>query len=176
MFSEYRFESTPCLKKINWNRGINAGIFFSCCVSLALAFYVQIYEHIEPCPLCVIQRLLLMGVALFAGIGFLLKKSYWVSINEGMILLISSLGMLVAGRHVWLQSLPSDQAPACGPSLNFMLKYMPWHKIMHALFYGSGECAKVEKLLWGVSMPQWALLIFTCLVGLSLFKFIKREQ
>ena len=155
---------------------INAGIFFVCILSLSIAFYVQIHDQMEPCPLCVLQRVWFIAMAIFAGLGIFIKKPLWGCVNEVILLLISIAGVASAGRHVWLQSLPPGQAPACGPGLNFMLKYMPWKEVMHAVFYGSGECAKVDWSFLGVSMPQWSLLAFSVFAVLTMIKLIKRDQ
>ena len=70
---------------------------------------------------------------------------------------------MVAGRHVWLQSLPPDQVPACGPSLEYMLDAFPLGKTLKMVFTGSGECAEVDWTFLGLAMPAWSLIFFIAL-------------
>lgn len=76
------------------------------------------------------------------------------------------LGIIVAARHVWLQNLPPDQVPECGPGLAYMLEAFPLTEALELVFKGSGECAEVQWVFLGLSIPGWTLVIF---VGLTLF-------
>ena len=68
---------------------------------------------------------------------------------------------------MWLQTLPPDQVPSCGPGLGYMLDAFPFAKMLKLVFTGSGECAKVEPIL-GLPMPAWSLLWFVLLAGLAI--------
>ena len=72
----------------------------------------------------------------------------------------------MAGRHVWLQHLPADQVPECGPGLEYMLDAFPLGETLSMVFRGSGECAEVQWTLLGLSIPEWTLIVF---LGLTLF-------
>jgi len=76
-------------------------------------------------------------------------------------------GIVTAGRHLWLQSLPADQVPSCGPGLGYMLDAFPFSKMLKLVFTGSGECAKVEPIL-GLPMPAWTLLWYAGLAALAI--------
>lgn len=149
-------------------RRLHAAVFFACFSLLAAAYYFEYVLYLEPCPLCIMQRLatLLIGlVALCAAIhgpkSLLCQRIY--AFLGG---LSASLGVLVAGRHVYIQSLPADQAPACGPSLDYMLQAFPWTEAMSLMFKGDGTCAIQVWSFLGLSMPQWTLLWF---LGFALF-------
>ena len=81
-------------------------------------------------------------------------------------LLGSLFGVAVAGRHLWIQSLPADQVPSCGPPLDYLFSAFPFAKVLQLVFTGSGECAKVEPIL-GLPMPAWTLLWFIALAALA---------
>ncbi len=128
------------------------------------ALYLQYVLHLAPCPLCMVQRfafaamLALFIIATLHGPGRLGAKIY-----AGLIGLFSLFGVAVAGRHIWIQHLPKDQVPACGPSLDYMLDNFPMSKILKELLHGSGECAANEWSFLGLNVPEWALLWFVLL-------------
>jgi disulfide bond formation protein DsbB len=78
--------------------------------------------------------------------------------DGGGVILGGVAGLGVAGRHLWLQSLPADQVPDCGMGLNYMLETMPLTEVFSQLFYGSGECAEVYWTFLGLSMPAWTFI------------------
>lgn len=78
-------------------------------------------------------------------------------------LLFALGGAGVAARHVWLQHLPPDQVPACGPDLFFMLENFPLGRTLQKLFAGSGQCAEVKWRFLGLSIPEWSLACFCAL-------------
>lgn len=129
---------------------------------LAFAYYAQFEMGLEPCPLCILQRvafIALLGVCLLAAVhaptGGVGRKAY-----GALALLTAGAGAAIAGRHVWLQHLPADQVPDCGPGLDYMLEAFPLSKTITMLFTGSGECAKVDWTFAGLSMPEWTLVWF----------------
>ena len=140
---------------------------FVCCASLlGFAFYNQYVDYLDPCPLCIFQRVIFfdMGViALLAAIhnpGRLGQQIYaWLLVAS------ATVGAFIAGRHIWLQSLPADEVPECGPGLNYMLENFPLTEVLSTVLRGSGSCAEVIWSFMGMSMPQWTLIWY---VGLGL--------
>ena len=132
---------------------------------LSYALYVQHVDFIDPCPLCVFQRMVYVwigAIALLACIHNPGPRGYWV---YGILLSLGGLiGISIAGRHLWLQSLPADQVPDCGMALNYMLDTMPLLQVLREVLYGSGECAEVYWTFLGLSMPGWTFvwyIVFT---------------
>ncbi|MDE2148486.1 MAG: disulfide bond formation protein B [Gammaproteobacteria bacterium] len=143
--------------------------FLASAGSMALALYLQYGKGEEPCPLCVFQRVAMIAT----GAVFLLASLHgprgagrWV--YAGLAALTAAAGAGMAARHVWLQSLPPDQVPACGPTLDYLLKMMPWQKVMAYVLRGEGSCAVVNSTLFGVSLPKWTLAGFTLLTAWAL--------
>ncbi len=142
-----------------------------CAALMGTAFYFEYVMDLEPCPLCMLQRLLLVGVgavlllALLHGPGRAWRRVYGL-----FTVLVAGLGVAVAGRHVWLQNLPDDQVPSCGPGLEYILEAFPLRRAIDLIMSGSGECHEVVWSFLGLSIPAWTLLIFCgfVLFGLSL--------
>lgn len=142
-----------------------------CVALLATALYFQHVMGLEPCPLCIFQRMFVIAlgaVMLVAAIHNPARTGRRV--YGALVLLFAGLGVVVAGRHVWLQSLPPDQVPACGPGLDYMLENFPLTQALTLVFEGSGECAEVQWTFLGLSIPGWTLVVFAglFLFGLSL--------
>lgn len=151
--------------------------FLACAGLLAYAFYLQLYQHLEPCPLCIFQR-----VAFFAlGLVFLAgavhgPKSAGGRRSYGVLALLASLGgIAVAGNHVRLQHLPPDQVPACGPGLDYMLDAMPIAGVIRKVMTGSGECAAVDWSFLGLAMPAWSLICFVVLAVWAAYAAFRRR-
>lgn len=143
----------------------------TCIALLGFALYTQFVGGLMPCPLCTFQR----GAFILLGLVFLAGAVHGPKSRGGRVayavpgLLAGGLGLLVAGRHVWMQHLPADKVPACGPDLNFMMQAFPMGEVVRRVFTGSGECALVDWTLLGLSMPQWSLLWFVLLTAWALF-------
>ena len=133
----------------------------ACAGLLAFALYLQEALHLEPCPLCIFQRVCVMAigaVALMAALhnpGRLGRRLY-----AGLLGLLAIGGAALAGRQVWLQHLPADQVPECGPGLEYMLEAFPLNQTLQLVLRGSGECAKVDWTLLGFSIAEWMLIVF----------------
>ncbi len=161
------------------SRGFNLFMAFVCHQLLIAAFYFQYVEGMEPCPLCIFQR-----VAVFVlGIWFLvhgihkpLSASRWHYFYNIGGLLTSLVGAGIAGRHAYLQSLPADEVPACGPSLDYLVDILPFMELLDVVLKGSGECAKVSWDMWGLSMPTWLLLFFIGCIGLLLWRIYRNAN
>ena len=141
------------------------------CVSLlAVAyFYFQLQLGLAPCPLCVFQRVALAGVAFFCLLGIVIRpKKILSKLLAFGVLLCSGLGLAIAGRQVWLQHLPADQVPECGPDLSFLLDTLPIAQVLQTALTGSGSCAEVQWRWLGFSMPEWMVGIFAMMVVLAL--------
>jgi disulfide bond formation protein DsbB len=142
--------------------------FLICAGLLGFALYAEYQLGMTPCPLCIFQRIAFVIMGLFFLLGALHAprgNGRWV--YTGLVLAGAAGGAATASRHLWLQTLPPDQVPSCGPGLGYMLDAFPFAKMLKLVFTGSGECAKVEPIL-GLPMPAWSLLWFVLLAGLAI--------
>ena len=134
-------------------------------MSFAL-FFLQRYMGLSPCPLCVFQRIGLMVMGGFALIAALFNP------KSKIVRLLLWLGSLVgigwatgvAARHVWIQHLPADQVPSCGPGLDYWLDVLPMQQVLNEVLSGSGECAIVDWRFLGLSIPEQSLIFFSALL------------
>ena len=150
------------------NQNMFLGVFITCASLLASAYYFEYVLFLDPCPLCIMQRIAVLMVGLVGLSGFLLAKSERAQKVHAFLMSLSALfGIGVAGRHVWIQSLPADQIPTCGPSLEYMVDTLPWAEVLTVMLRGNGNCADAQWAFMGLSMPLWVLLWFIGFAGLA---------
>lgn len=136
-----------------------------CAGLMGYALYVQYGLGLEPCPLCVMQRIAVIacGVVFFLG-AVHNPGRVGAIIYSVLIVLFAGAGAAVATRHVWLQSLPPDKVPACGPGLSYMLETLPFAEVLGTILKGSGECASIEWRFLDLSIPGWTLVFFLSMI------------
>jgi len=158
-------------------RWIFAVVFLVCAGLLGVAFYMEHVMGLEPCPLCWLQRFGFMGAGLVSLLAFLHGPAGWGARVYGFLLaLTAGTGLGIAGRQLWLQSLPADQVPACGPSVDYMLEVLPWMEVLTTALRGTGDCAEVVWRFLGLSIPGWTAVFFSLLVLVGLFFLFRRPQ
>lgn len=145
--------------------------FLACISLLAMGVYFQLVEGLEPCPLCISQRLAI----LLTGLVFLtagLHNPGHVGVTRYAVLgtVTALLGASISSRHIWLQHLPPEKVPECGPELAYMFQYFPLFDTLKLMLSGTGDCAKIDWTLLGLSMPVWTLFAFLSLATLSLMQ------
>jgi disulfide bond formation protein DsbB len=143
--------------------GYVAGVL-ACIGLLAFALYLQYVEHQEPCPLCILQRVAffsMMAVFVIAAIHGPRRRGAFIYSIVAFV--FAGSGAAVAARQVWLQHLPANQVPACGPGLQYMLERFPLYETLSKVLAGSGECAEVGWKFLGLSIAGWSLVWFVLL-------------
>ena len=149
-------------------------------ISVLLIVYVLYTQYVlglEPCPLCILQRVAVIAL----GISFLLltlrpplrKQSKFLT--SLLLVIISSTGVGIAARHVWLQNLPPDKVPGCGPGLDFMMANFPLSEVLEMVFSGSGECAEISWSFAFLSMPAWVLIWLIVLGSFGVWSIHQRR-
>ncbi len=132
-----------------------------CIFLMASALYMEHRMELEPCPLCIFQRVSVLAAGLCLLIGVAIAGSRGGARVAAVLTGLAALsGIGLAGRHVWLQHLPPDQVPQCGPGLDYLLDVFPWQEVVAKVLRGSGECAEVSWRLLGFSIPEWTLVAF----------------
>ena len=146
-------------------RLINALGFIVCAALMAYALHAQYDLGLEPCPLCIFQRI---GVILM-GVTFLIAalhdpKGGGRFAYGGLLVLFALFTVGIAARQLYIQSLPPGTLPSCGAPLAMMLKIMPVAEVVQRVLSGSGECGEVNWTFLGLAMPGW-VLIWAVLLG-----------
>jgi disulfide bond formation protein DsbB len=149
--------------------------FLVCAALLAYALYSQFHLGLEPCPLCIFQRI---GIAL-TGLLFLIAALHHPrgrarTVYAALIALAALATAAVAARHVYVQSLPPGTLPACGAPLGTLLKFTPLFELIKKVLTGSGECGEVNWRFLGLAMPAWVLLWALALGALGLRANLRR--
>lgn len=133
---------------------------FAVCVALlAYALYTQFELGLDPCPLCIFQR---VGVAAL-GVVFLVAalhnpKGWGIRVYAVLIAAAALATIGVAARHVYVQHMPPGSLPSCGAPLGVMLKFTPFFDVIRKVLTGSGECSEVTWRFLGLAMPAWVLI------------------
>jgi len=151
-------------------RGLNALGLAACAGLLGYAWYSQVVLGLEPCPLCIFQRVGVAAMAaLFALAAIHNPRTWGARIYAALLILAALMTMGVAARQLWIMHLPEGAVPACGATLSYMLDIFPLTDVIRKVLTGSGECAKVSWRFLGLSMPAWVLL---AAAGLGAFGFL----
>jgi disulfide bond formation protein DsbB len=149
--------------------------FIGCLLILAGALYLEHGVGLEPCPLCIVQRICVMifgAICLLAalhGPGRLGQRLYAI-----LLLLVAGSGAGTAARQVWLQSVPADQLPACIPPLDYLMDSLPFQEVVRVVLHGSADCAEVSWTLFTLSIAEWSLLAFAGMLAFSLVQLLRR--
>ena len=151
------------------SRWVFGFVFLLCAALLGVAFYMEHVMGMKPCPLCWLQRFGFMGVGLVSLIAFLHGPAEMGRRIYGFFLVLTAgAGLGIAGRQLWLQNLPADQVPACGPSVDYLLQALPWFDVLKTALRGTGDCAAVVWRFLGLSIPGWTAVFFAGLILLGL--------
>ena len=149
--------------------------FLVCAGLMGWALWLQYGMGLEPCPLCVFQRIAVSAIGITFLIAFVHNpQPLGAAIYAGLVLVFAGGGMAFAGRQVWLQSLPKDQVPACGMGFSYMIDTMPFLDVLKKVFAGSGECAEKGWELLGLAIPGWTFVFFIAMTIVA-FALIKRD-
>jgi disulfide bond formation protein DsbB len=149
--------------------------FLVCAGLMTWAFWLQYGEGLEPCPLCMFQRVAVCAVGVAFLIAFLQNPGRrGAAVYAFLTLLFAGAGAAFAARQIWLQSLPKDQVPACGMGLNYMLDTMRITDVIAKVLGGSGECAEKGWELLGLSIAGWTFVFFVTMI-VAAFAAIRRD-
>ena len=150
-------------------------IFLGCASLLGYAVYMQHYQGLVPCQLCVLQRYAFVAVAIVALLAALFNpRGIAVKMWGGLLALTSILGGGISMRQSWLQRNPPESV-ACGPDLDYMITRFPLSDLLPKLFQGEGDCAKVDWTLFSLSMAEWALICFAMIAAIGVWQIVRRR-
>lgn len=149
--------------------------FLVCAGLIGWALWLQYGEGLEPCPLCMFQRVSVIAV----GIVFLVAAIHnpgrgGAALYAFLTLLVAGAGAAFASRQIWLQALPKDQVPACGMGLSYMMDTLPFMDVIAKVLQGSGECAEKAWVFLGLSIAGWSFVFFAAMI-VAAIALIRRD-
>ena len=154
-------------------------LFVACVCMMGFAFFLEHVKDLEPCPLCMSQRIVFIAAGLIALIAALHNpKKTGAKVYGVLLIVISAIGVALSSRQLWLQSLPEDEIPACGPGLSYIvenLAYFPMQEVLTMMLSGTGDCADVQWVFLGLSIPGWTCLVFMSMIILGLFQLLRKD-
>lgn len=151
----------PALTSTRLGNGLG---FLACAALMAYALYAQHVLGLEPCPLCIFQRVAVISVGVLFLVAALHAPGAKGARVYGVLQLIAVLaGIAISSRHIWIQAQPPGTVAACGADLNYLLDIMPVTDVITKVLTGSGECGRVDWRLLGLSMPWWVLFSLVAL-------------
>lgn len=147
------------------------------CGLMGFGLYLQYVKHQDPCPLCMVQRVIFIAILVTFALATLHRPArIGARIYAVVITLLSFSGVAVAARHIWIQHLPPELVPACGPGLDYMLDTMPMAKVLKELMHGSGECAAHGWTFLTLGIPEWSLLCYLALAGWAVLIALRKGR
>jgi disulfide bond formation protein DsbB len=137
-------------------------VIFTICIGLLIfGLYLEHVHGLEACPLCIFQRIAYTVIIFIALIGAIHNPRNLLQIIYKLLMVISAItGAAIAGRQIWLQHLPPELVPECGPGFDYMFNVFPFGEALKMIFTGSGECAEVKWRFIGLSIAEWSLIMF----------------
>ncbi|MCH7743427.1 MAG: disulfide bond formation protein B [Proteobacteria bacterium] len=152
-------------------------LFFGCSFLMAAALFMEHQMNLEPCPLCILQRIMVMTTGIIALIAAIHQpRELGIKVYGGLVIVSAAVGGGISSRQLWLQSLPADEVPACGASLDYMLEVFPLSDVLAMVLVGDGTCAEIAWTFLGVSIPGWTLVGFVGLIAIGVFQIIRPHR
>ena len=148
-------------------------------LSLGLVIFAVILQQVGyqgvsflPCPLCILQRVGFLGVAIFCflAVGISPLRKFF----HGLAVLSAAYGLSVAGRQVWLLSHPESSC-SIDPLETWINQFqlaqgLPW------LFKADGLCSAKLPAILGLQVPMWSLLWFGMLLLVLTLTFFRNPR
>ncbi len=149
----------------------------ACGALLGFGYYLQYVEFVDPCPLCMVQRLFFVTIGVVALIAVVHGSSgLFGRIYAAVLVFFSVAGAAVAGRQIWLQHSPDADQLECGAGLEVMLETMPFFDVIAKVLKGTGDCAVVQWTFLDLSIPEWAAVCFGAMLLANLYLLFKRNR
>lgn len=134
---------------------------------VAFGLYIQVKHHLEPCPLCIFQRIAFLALGtLFLAAALHNPKGVWRKVHGGLQWVAAAAGMGIALRHIWIQGHADEVMAECGAGVEYLFQNFPLRKFLQLVFKGTGECSTIDWTLLGLTIPQLSLMAF---VGFGIY-------
>lgn len=131
---------------------------------LGAAYYFELVMELEPCPMCIMQRIVVLAIGLIALIALVHNPKSFTGkkVYASLAGLTSLAGIAISIRHSWIQAFPPEDIPSCGAPLEYMIEIMPFQEVLTAMLSGTASCTDVSWNFLGLTMPNWMIIVFIC--------------
>ncbi len=153
-------------------------LFALCLLIFCIAIYLQVVHSLQPCPLCIIQRIFFIVIG-FVSLIAALHNPYSRLVQQiygYVILVLAVLGLAIASRQLWIQYAPGDQIHACGADLIYLLQNLPLHESIKLIFKGTGECQHVGPRIFLLTIVEWSFVFFVILIAIASVQIIRARK
>ena len=162
--------------RVDLTRKLALAGFLVCTGLIGFALYLQYFKGLEPCPLCMIQRVFFIALGFVFLIAAIAGPSgFFVKVYGVIATLLAITGAGFATRHVWLQWYPPEME-SCTADLFTQLQRLPFGSVIERALYATGDCARIDWMLLGLSIAQWSLLWFVALAILSVVYLTRKPR
>ena len=156
------------------NRNLLLIMYLGAIALILTALYMQYFMGMSPCALCMTQRIFIIAVGVVALLAWLHQSikpsgSLHLKVYSIIAMTLATIGAGFSSRHIWLQNLPEDLVPACGPSLGYLIETVPFAEALSVLLQGDGHCAEISWSFLGLTIPSWTLVCFIGFFALNGF-------
>lgn len=146
-----------------------------CFAILVASVIVQHYFSLAPCPLCMLQRVMIIGILCTLTTWWIHNPKQWAKKWYGAIISILSLtGFGLAARQTWIQLAPGSSQRSCLPGLSYLFQHMSWGQALKTALHGSTECGSVHWSFMGMSLANWSMLGFLIIFSLTTATMISK--
>ena len=158
-------------------RIINFCVFILCVITIGIVLYMEYVLLLSPCGLCISQRVLVIFCGFVCLIAAIHNPSATTRATYGYVAAAMCVfGSYFAGKQIWLQHLPEDQVPACGPGLSYIYENFPLIEALNFLLLGDGNCAEVQFRFLGLSIPELAMIAFIALFSICIYQARRKDS
>jgi disulfide bond formation protein DsbB len=152
-------------------------IFLACMGMIGVGMYFQEVMDLQPCYMCILQRIFIIATGTVALFAYVINPGpTGIKFFAVFTALIALVGSFFSGKQLWLQSLPEDQIPDCGVSVDYLFEVHNLGTALSHLFKGDGNCAEVQWVFAGLSIPGWTLVAFITLATIALWQIIRIKK
>ena len=157
-------------------RTLNLCLFLVATSMILVALYMQHQMDLNPCYLCIVQRVFVILTGLIALLAFAHNPA---SKGQKRYAAATSLSALAGAgfsiRQLWLQGLPEEKVPACGPPADYLFDALPIAEALPMLLSGDGNCAEVQWTFLSLSIPAWTLVAFVAMALLGSYQLLRKS-
>ena len=154
------------------SRWVFAAVALLCVAAVGAALVSQYRFDMQPCPWCVLQRVIYLAIALACGIGLLWRNGTGRLVGAGLGLMLALAG---AAAALW-QHFQAAASASCKQTLadKIISGWLQLDSLWPDVFSARASCADAAVSLLGISYDLWSLALFVA-AGLALLMLLRQR-